>query len=505
MITKFIGSLSDFKECSKIALVNTNGSVLNESDIPLYTISYITSNFEFNDSKWAMRKWWSESEKENSEKYPYYYTYKFDTNNRFVLDALIIYSETNVPLGFTMLNYKVNANELKLNQLDINLDFVITIDERFLNIEFISNYEDHYNETESAHKNLLGVKAITKSQFERLPNRTKSIFSNTIRNNKIYRYSGNLIDGTVGDKGGFINSHSFTDLQFSITDNSDIFAIGDDYYLLSANGNRIDWKCTNGTGGSYTFSDTVLSIGKNVILVGNSNSYSVVSTRSLLNNNQIVLSKSSYKYVKDLVTKELYFYQWDGTNGASPISNELKDLFDRLRFKNLNDVIELVGVGPNIIVYRSRSNGGKLVIINDEGYPTSETGIVPVDNQIYYDNSKSLYNESYLKYRTYKEYEIKDIKNQFYPFEVNELWIISSRCLLVKRSNGNWYTIEFKSSPTGPSPNQSTNSYCLGTTNNWRRLDKFSKHQFNPTKLNLLMRPYRGRLYKINGNTVSVL
>lgn len=505
MITKFIGSLSDFKECSKLALVNTKGSVLNESDIPLYTIDYITDKFDFDSSRWAMRKLWTESEIENSEKYPYYYTYEFDPDNRFILDALIIYSEANVPLGFTMLNYDVDARELGLNQLDINLDFVITIDERFLNIEFISNYEDHYNETESAHKNLLGIKAVTKSQFERLPSRNKSIFSNTIKRNSIYRYSGNLIDGRVGDKGGFINSHSFIDVQFEITDNSDIFAIGYDYYLLSANGNRIDWKCTNGNGGSHIFDDTVLSIGKNVILVGNSNSYSVISTRSLLKDDLIILSESSHKYVKDLVTKELYFYKWDETNGASPISNELKDLFDRLKFRSLNDVIELVGIGPNIIVYRSKSNAGKLVIINDEGYPVSEVGQVPIDTQIYYDNDKLVHNESYMKYRTYKEGENVEIRNQFYPFEVSELWIISSRCLLVKRSNGNWYTIEFKSSPTGPSPSQSTNSYCLGTTNNWRRLDKFSKHQFNPTKLNLLMRPYRGRLYKINGNTVSVL
>lgn len=444
MITKYIGSLNSYYKLSKIALVDNQGEILKERFIPKYTLNYF-------DNPVIVSRDVTQSDQIK-------FDYILPTDAHFSFDAIIFYTENNVPLGFTSLGYTVDTKEFQIKTLTINFDFLVTVNEVFINTSYTSDYKEHYEDTKDAHKKLLRVKALDLDQLKKVRPKKSSVFTNIMQSDKLLRYSGQYVKG---DK--YAACCDFYNGLGNIVETGDTQIVkveGTEYLVISDTSAITIYDKDNRIGIASDL--TIDKVYRNIAVCG-TKLYSMVDAYS--KGKLHYLYEYSGLIVPNLLTKDAYLYSVDTkTKLAVPASKELSNLLSRTGFtKQIN---KLLAVGTTTIVYEDTD--GTTQVFGD--------------------------------------FIIEDTQQFKLDYRFDDIQMVSDRVILIHRTDTHlWYSVEIVPTISG----DAVKIYRLGTDNDWRCMSKFARNRYNPMNLSLIMSPCEGKLYKryMNNNleTVGVL
>jgi hypothetical protein len=208
MITKILGSVSDFINCDRIAFIGMpNDEILVESKISTYTVSYFT--LERDDVKVKMSERYEDED--GNEYFRFRFTKRDENDEVIIVDGkailddfigthLVMYNATGEPLGFVDLTQKINIRAYGIWEIDLAMEYDIEIQ----NVEFNVNidYKEHIilTGTHEVHHRLQEVdmaseRAVRSSEvniYTRRKSFTKNLIEALHDNRMMFRYSGKV-------------------------------------------------------------------------------------------------------------------------------------------------------------------------------------------------------------------------------------------------------------------------------------------------------------------------
>lgn len=359
MITKYIGSASDFLKSNNIALVYSSNMLL-ESKISDYTPVYPFDEFH------PIVK--------NSDG-----IFKLEVTEDFRFNNVIIYSDNLVPVGFTNLTQIIDTAVYKIETIQVNFDYTIKEDESYhIDIDFIS-YAQHISETTKVHKKLFSVpqrnvRTISRLELRRIPESdtqfTKNIYEMKRNPKLVSRYSGNLSKGFKK-----ITSDRWS---LPITEKSslhDFINVSGVNYLISILDDKINFRTLTGELISMPATD-ISVVGKNLII---STTGDIYSTTDSLSSGELVKvgEVGTNLYIKDSLSKMIHFYSIK-TEGISTSDKWLEDVLTNLNQTNLSR--ELKSVSEGVIVYENAGKTYFCTLYNNT--PTEVVGTFSILKQL---------------------------------------------------------------------------------------------------------------------------
>ena len=205
MITKYIGSIEDFKDCYCIGFCQVkSGVALSMDNLDQYTedndkvfskIDIVTKTTILNESGSYV------------DAFVIYYDYEIA--DKYYLNALIMYNTYKRPIGFVNLSQNIDIGKYRIKSVVVNFDY--DINNQSINLVIDDNYITHLVATKNktAHNRLFNTelnqyKASSRSEIISNVSHNKK-FTKNIRdivrdNNLLYRYSGNIHKHNIKDQ-----------------------------------------------------------------------------------------------------------------------------------------------------------------------------------------------------------------------------------------------------------------------------------------------------------------
>lgn len=205
MITKYIGSIEDFKDCYYVGFCQVkSGIVLSIDNLDQYTedndkvfnkIDVVTKTTILNENGSYI------------DAFVMYYDYEIA--DKFYLNALIMYNTYKRPIGFVDLSQNIDIGKYRIKSVTVNFDY--DINNQSINLIIDDNYISHLIATKNktAHNRLFNpelnqYKASSKSEIISNISHDKKFTKNIrdiVRDNKLlYRYSGNIHKHDIKDQ-----------------------------------------------------------------------------------------------------------------------------------------------------------------------------------------------------------------------------------------------------------------------------------------------------------------
>lgn len=523
MITEYIGSAYDLKNCSKIAVIDFRYN-LDKNSIEKYTLDYIRNNINFTFIELVNRD-------ENGE-------FKIIVSTNFKFSGIIMYDSLSHPLGFTMLNQTIDTLEYKIETITFRLLFTIDVqDKSYIDIEIDNpSYYSHVINNRRVHGELFNSPSDAAMSVNQIDSQesNRSIFTNVLypgNSEDYYRYSGDLLkDKNVVRSVSFkINTWNEQILNAFKTYRKRMIKVDNKYYFCMFSEDHLLIYSPDEVLPIFDshFNFRIQDLGTNMMVVRVLNSevpkYEVYATCDLIKGSQKLLTYADYEskdypgfnleFVRDLVSGDLVPYLLSPSKGLISLTQRMSDIIMRLDISVLKQSLirDVIGIADNLFIYRDAtidSDDPRILIQSDvvhAPYPEElsepmqyKTRVIETiqinSNDAYYLNSKKLQ-------PGVKDWE--DISPFIYELPFNDIVAISNKALLVQRTNGDWYLLTI--TPKIEETDQGIfmrdwyilKSNHLGHDNNWRKLSFLAHHKLNPRNLSLLMTPIDGRLWRL--------
>jgi hypothetical protein len=385
MITKFIGSSTDLESVDKIGIAYLDNGVLFESDIS----TYIPSNSLFKELILVTR---------SENKFTCNVTKNFKFNN-------IIYYKNAVPIGYSNLGYILDTESYSIETITIEFEFNTTTNT--YEIELSTDYTKHIGSVSKQHKKLLTndvyANLIDIENIDRSP--ITGCTLSDLYNGSLIRYSGTyrlnggkLLRSNLYIDEAYINTDTLADvvtindIDCVITYHKGDLKSGSNYFRLIDNLNHhhrfIDL---------YSFNiriDSIIEVGSNLIIfsgykgtsltksnfeINLPSDLSVDNGSTIMNDINVAelgdifnynVSEVGIWYVRNDITKEIYFYRHNKETSSTssyitPLSLDFKDTltdlgYDSIPINKEHQSDTIIGLSNDSIIYIDANNSYKM-------------------------------------------------------------------------------------------------------------------------------------------------